>query len=426
MISVLDLQDIHASNDPVKDKKFNISAGQVIQYCETHPVDYVKIDGDVYDTALKDPFFDTDKDGLGIRSLENFLTRLSSLVKFICITKGNAPQHDLPGSISKLHKRYAQNILAHEYPVVLAFESDGNYTDLLRNSNEEHNELTPEIIIVQIPYPTKSMLMKYAKDIDSSNAQYGQIFDGLMQLIGGINAKYSCPKIMGAHLNIEGSRLCNGQDLPGHELIISPQSLLKAGCDFYNNGHIHLFQWIIPDVMCYGSSFYNKDFGETDQKYFHVVRFENGQKTVEIIPLTGSKPMVNVKAEWKNGELIYEKPEGDCEAKVQFDIPVNEIGLLTNEKIERLKKDFGDDVKIAKNVIPAKRESRSTEIMNAKTDQEEVEEYLNVAYADDKDELGLPVENGRIKFSVTMTDKLEQMKNALARGEKEITVENEE
>lgn len=432
-ITVLNTGDWHLSSEEAKYTKAVHSLDQIVSYVQDNPVDYIKIDGDLWDLPQRDPYYESKKEGRGVALARHYLPLLARMVRYVLIGKGNA-HHDATQSISKLHQLWADNILAYEYPVVLGFEND-KYYDLFRNQ-ELLQTANPEIIIPLMPYPNKSMLMEYHKSIDESNKEFGEIFDGLMTAFGVINSKFKCPKVLGFHGNVQGARLSNGQSLLGQDIIISPHSLLKAKCDFYNLAHIHLPQWIIENVMGYCSSIYNKDWGETEQKYFTITRFDvkdDGEYKMEVerVPIAGVKPMVDVKAEWKDGQLIYDKPEGDCEVRVKFDIPESEQELLTTDKLEQLKKDLGGDVKIVKNTIPNQRLSRSEKIMSVTTDEEEVEEWVNVMLDEPSREYfpkeEVEVDGQKIirrKLPKTMIEKISQIRDSVNKGE-EVSIEEE-
>jgi DNA repair exonuclease SbcCD nuclease subunit len=250
--------------------------------------------------------------------------------------------------------------------------------DLLRENAENLLEgIPPEVIIGMMPYPNKAMLVK-DQSIDENNFDYGAVFEGLMDVFGLINDKYHCPKILGFHGNVNGARISTGQSVKGHDIIISPLSLMKARADYYPLGHIHLAQDITPTMRYVGCP-WNMSWGETDQKYFTVLNLENGLITTEHIPLIAARPMVEVIGEFKDGKFIYENhiPK-NAEVRFKYTIIENEKNLITDEQEAELKKAFGDDVRIDPTVIPVQRESRSEDIMSARTTLDEVREYAKV------------------------------------------------
>ena len=375
MIKILASGDWHFDNTS-KNQKLVHSLNQIIDYLTNNKVDYFIHSGDMYETPR---MF---KEGSGVELVFEYLRKISKLVKYMVITRGNA-FHDASQSISLLHK-IELNVLAFENPVILGFFNDGKettYTDLLRSDYQKiaQEKLRPEIIINMVPYPTKQAFI-IDQSIDVNNQNFGEVFDNLMMALGMINNKFNnCPKVMGFHGNIQGARLSNGQTLQ-QDLIISPHSLQKANCDYYALSHIHLWQEILPN-MIYSGSIHNKNWGETEQKSFQVVKFEGGQMEIERVMLKGTRPMIEVKAEFKDGKLVYdtEIPE-NAEVRVRCKITEDETNLLTNEKIAELTKQLGADkeIRFDTEIVPTQRESRSEIIMDAKTLEEEVAEYARI------------------------------------------------
>lgn len=375
MIKILATGDWHVDADS-KNQKLKHSLDQIVDYLTNNKIDYFIHSGDMYDTPR---MF---KEGSGVELVFEYLRKISKLVKYMVITRGNA-FHDAASSISLLHK-IELNVLAFENPVILGFfkeREETTYLDLLRSDYQKiaQESLQPEIIINMVPYPTKQAFIT-DQSIDVNNQNFGEVFDNLMMALGMINNKFSCAKIMGFHGNVQGARLSNGQTLGQQDLIISPHSLQKANCDYYALSHIHLWQEILPN-MIYSGSIHNKNWGETEQKSFQVVKFEGGQMEIERVMLKGTRPMIEVKAEFKDGKLVYDTdiPE-NAEVRVRCKITEDETNLLTDEKIEELTKQLGADkeVRFDTEVVPTQRESRSEIIMDAKTLEDEVTEYARI------------------------------------------------
>jgi DNA repair exonuclease SbcCD nuclease subunit len=375
MIKILTTGDWHIDGES-KNQKLRYSLDQIVEYLATNNVDYMVHSGDMFDTPR---MF---KEGSGVDLAFEYLRNISRLVKYVAITRGNA-FHDAASSISLLHK-IEPNILAFEQPVMLGFFNDGSgttYTDLLRSEYQKiaQEGLRPEIIINMVPYPTKSAFIAN-QSIEANNKDFGEIFDGLMMALGMINNAFDCPKIMGFHGNIQGARLSNGQTLSQGDLIISPSSLQKASCNYYALSHIHMYQTILPN-MIYSGSIQNKNWGEIEQKSFQVVKFDNDEMEIERVLLKGSRPMIEVLAEFKDGKIVYntEIPE-NAEVRIRCKVAEEENCLLTDEKKEEFTKLLGEDkqVRFDSEIVPNQRESRSETIMEAKTLEEEVIEYGRV------------------------------------------------
>ena len=376
--------DWHLDAAPYNIKKAESSLQQLVEYCENNKVDAIINTGDIWEKAQVDPFYDSDK-GNGVKLAIKYLRRLSKLVDFIFIVKGNN-SHDPAGSINKLHQ-LKPNIYAYEYPVCLGIFSDGHaYPDYGVGDLLRMKEIleSPEYIISLIPYPTKSSFIS-EDSIDNNNANFIEKFEQIFDQIGDITQPYTCPKLLAFHGNVVGSRLSSGQSLVSQDIMVAPSTLQKANADYYALGHIHLRQEVAPN-MVYSGSIYNKNWGETEQKSFEVVEFNTSEtqssyKLSDHNPyhLDSARPMITVEAEFKNGNFTgFDPIQPNSEIRLRCKINENERNLITDEKIAGLKGYFGEDVKIELNIVPTERESRSEQIMNCRTLIDEVKEYASV------------------------------------------------
>lgn len=363
--------DWHSDSDPKKQQKLEASLKQIVEYCKTVKVDAIIHAGDVWEKSQKY------QENSGVPLVQNYLRELSKLVDFIFITKGNN-SHDEPGSISLLHQ-LEPNIYAYEYPVVLSIseESSLQVLDLLRGTEFR----TPDYIVSLVPYPTKASLL-IEDSIDNNNAEFIQKFEQIFEHIGDVTEKYTCPKLLGFHGNVVGSRLSTGQMLVSQDIMVAPSTLEKAKHDYYALGHIHLRQEIKP-WMKYSGSIYNKSWGETEQKSFEVIEYVGREYTVDQVMLTSARPMITVEAEFDEGELksyvsVAVLEDIIPEFRLKIKVKENERNLITEDKIKAWKEAYGEDVKIEFNIIPIERESRSEQIMNCKSLLDEVKEYAAI------------------------------------------------
>lgn len=395
MLRFIHIADIHADKDPIKQAKLQASFDELLDYCNSSirkvgDVQAVIISGDVWESRQS---FDSRS---GVTMVHDFLRKLSKLVNFIFIVKGNNA-HDEPGSIQLLHK-LEPNIYAYEKPAVLAVLKD--YTtssaegvmDLLREDMfaAHGGSVYVEYIFSLVPYPTKGMITG-VDSIDNNNAEFLQAFENVFELIGDITKPFNCPKILGFHGNIVGSRLSSGQSLLGQDIIVSPQTLMKAGCDYYALGHIHMRQFFDDKTLCpmgYSGSLYNKNWGETDPKSFEVIEINEWKEAMHYpVLFRRARAMVKIEAEFQSGEFVISDDQNEAlhvarqfssEVRFRFKINENDLPLFTDAKIEEVKKLFGDDTKIERQIIPAQRESRSEKIIECKGLLEEVTEYAAV------------------------------------------------
>ena len=379
-LCVLFSADWHLDKDPKRKRKACESLDQMVEYVKNNHVDYIVHGGDFWET--KQSFGENS----GVEYGFQYLKELSQHVKAIVLNKGNN-NHDHPGSISLLHQ-LRENIFAYEYPVSLALYDHVSTilgVDILRDEETGYEE-QPEFIVNLMPYPTKGMIVR-DMSIDDNNKEFGEVFDGLMDMFGITNNRYKCPKAFTFHGNVRGSRLSTGQPLTGQDIIISPLSLRRVKADVYVFGHIHNWQEFAPD-MFYTSSLYNCNFGETEQKYFIITKFDQTEEGIKVssekIAFKTVRPMVNVTAEFINGEFVIsqEVPE-NAEVKIKYQIDEDLQDQVTTAKKEELKARFGTDTIIEADVVPVQRESRSVKIMNAKNLAEEFAEYCMVTGRDE-------------------------------------------
>lgn len=373
--------DWHADSDPKKQAKLEASLKQLVDYCKEIKVNAIIHAGDVWEKSQKYQL------NSGVPIVLRYLHELAKLVDFIFITKGNN-SHDEPGSISLLHQ-IEPNVFAYEHPVCLGItglldESDCNTVyDLLRFTP---NQMIEEVgyIVSLVPYPTKASLIS-EDSIDNNNVEFIEKFEQIFEHIGEVTKDYMCPKLLAFHGNVVGSRLSSGQTLVSQDIMVAPATLEKAKHDYYALGHIHIRQEIKP-TMIYSGSIYNKNWGETEQKSFEIINIETASELkmmkvqMETITLTSARPMIKLDGKFEDGEFQIEGNETEARAEYRLRITVNENErkLITDDKIESLKDEFGEDVKIEFDIVPVERESRSEQIMHCKTLLDEVKEYATV------------------------------------------------
>lgn len=366
----LHIGDVHIDNDPKFKSKVEASLNQILNYCREIKINAVVIPGDIW--HKKQSYSNSS----GVPFFINYLRELSKVVDFIFITKGN---HDDPGSISLIHQLEG-NIFAFEYPVVLGVH-DISLVDLLRSEAV----LPIEYIVSLIPYPTKASLIN-EDSIDNNNASFIEKFEEVFELIGDKTAEYKCPKVLGFHGNVSGSRLSSGQTLVSQDILVAPSTLEKAKHDYYALNHIHLRQEIKPTII-YAGGIANFNWGETEQKSFQVITFEDNEMNIERVMLTSARPMIKMEAEFDaevgfitKADFSTDDYDNPTNSEIRYRVTVkeNDRALITDDKIKELEKfftDLGNEIKIEYNIIPSERESRSEQIMHCKTLLDEVKEY---------------------------------------------------
>lgn len=404
-LDVLVTGDWHIDSKEYNLIKAELSLKEMLEYCTNNDVDVLLITGDVWERAQIDPFYDSNL-GAGVKLAKNYLEALSELVSWVVIVKGNN-SHDPVGSIQKLDG-LRDNIIAYERPIILAFNSEG------------YEEITPtyrapevDFIITLIPYPTKQGYVTI-DSIDNNNSDFIDKFEEYMSFIGSMT-NYNCPKIMGAHVNVSGSRLTSGQTLVSQDILLAPKTLERAGHHYYGLGHIHLRQFFTP-YMGYSGSLYNKNWGETDNKSFEVVHFEKDTNDdwdfeSKRVFFKNARPMIKLEADFdpdlgfvtkhESDNVFVEDPQ-NSEIRYRVTVKENDRKLITDEKIIELKSYFqekGNDIKVEINLIPDVRESRSETIMDCNNIVEEVKAYAKVVEYEFRESLQKKVINLQTEFT---------------------------
>jgi DNA repair exonuclease SbcCD nuclease subunit len=385
-LKIIHIGDMHLL--PKYEVKTEPALEQILSHCNDNKIDAVIIPGDLLHEVQKF------SEASALPQLYRFLRRLSKKVAFIFIVKGNN-QHDAPGSIALLHQ-LEPNIYAYEYPVVLGVEIVTGGVAVYDLLKDDLPFPAPTYICSLIPYPTKSMFVS-EQSIDNNNSDFLEKFEQIFELIGDITKEYSCPKILGFHGNVVGSRLSTGQTLQSQDIMVVPSTLDKAKADYYALNHIHLRQEVAPNKV-YAGGIANCNWGETEQKSIEEIIFRKhstrdvwASMEKKTIPLTASRPMIKLEGrfigekfnlnlaglETLSGELLPV-----CEYRLRIEVFENDRKLITDDKIQSLKNNFGQDAKIEFNIVPTVRESRSEEIMKCITLKDEVGEYANVIGAE--------------------------------------------
>jgi len=357
------IADIHADGETVKSERLKKSLSEIQNYLEKDNIDFVIIAGDVWERQQ------TFNGNSGAMEILNFLDAISRKTKKIFILKGNN-HHDNEGSISLLHQ-YRPNIHAYEHPVMLAV-NNSYVEDILQN---DYINFVPDYIISLIPYPTKAniALGLTTTNIDNQNAETATLFRNIFDLIGTkAEKRIYTPHILGFHGNVIGAQLSNGQPLIGQELKFHAEILQLAKADYYALGHIHLRQEIAPN-MIYSGSIYNCNWGETETKSFELVTVTDKNVTHKPIVFQSARPMQKIEIKPEEIDNVIEVlPEAYL--KIVLTVDENEKKLIEGYK-KRIEAIYGTEATLQINIMPAQRETRSEEIITAKSVMDEFLAY---------------------------------------------------
>lgn len=378
-ILFVNIADLHASADPRKQEKFKASIDEILQHLRKGRYEFVLISGDVWD---RPQYF---KEQSAVRMVFDAISSIARYVNHVFIVKGNN-YHDAPGSIDLLNS-IAPNVHAYEHPACLLINKTLGVVDLLRTEFDYTNSLY-DYIVSLVPFPEKQNFV-FPGSIDDNNREFQDKLEGLFDLFSLVTANYDCPKVMGLHANIQGSRLSSGQTFYGQDVVITPNIIERAKHHYYGAGHIHSFTELAENMYMVGN-LYNCNWGELEQKGFLEAEIENadGWKTYRSwFPYQNSRPMALVTGGFTNGDWFFDLDtkeqdhamhvarEANSEVKFRYTVLENERSLVTEFHLAGIKQLFGDDVVIEENPIPVEREKRSTEIMQVLSLTDEVRVY---------------------------------------------------
>lgn len=372
------IADIHADGNPTKLQKLRSNLDELIEFLQSEQIEAVVIAGDIWERTQ------TLNAESGVLTIIEYLKKMSKLVRYIFITKGNN-EHDNPGSIAALHQ-IESNIYAYEYPAMLAIKGDGRVSDILK----EEIMFKPEYLVTLFPYPTKAGIADLSLGINDANEETKEVFHHVFTAIGMKKEQYpSTPHIFAFHGTISGSKLSNGQTMVGKSLEFGTEALQMAKADYYALGHIHLRQEMANNML-YCGSMYNKDWGETEKKSFELIEIEthpiDNSYKVKHKPVCykNARPLTKLKAVYDpltnnlNVEDFEFWKDNNPYVRIEFQINNNEKSIFDEKSlIEKLQEKYGEDVVLKYTVTPTEREARSSEIMQATDLLGEVVAYAN-------------------------------------------------
>lgn len=405
-VRILNIADLHASGDPLKQQKFLSSAEEILEYVYNNRPHIVLISGDVWD---KPQFF---REGSGVSIVTDFLISLSYYCT-VFIVKGNNA-HDAPGSISLLHQ-LRPNIYAYEKPVSLVcYRDDSGYHVAYDILDPNHVQVCPgsddDIIVSLVPYPDKASFI-FPGSIDENNQSFEDKFASVFELLNLVTSDYNCPKILGAHMNVVGSRTSTGQPLIGQEIQVSPEVLNISGHHYIGIGHIHahtVFQHTNSTCIVMVGSFYNCNWGELDKKGFSEAEIEYDENQWRVyhswVPFRYARPMVALTGKWDNeaGTFQLDSSAFDIElaksensfVRFRYSIRENERDCVTEGILNEIRAEFGRETLFEEDIIPVEREQRSSEIINVNSLTDET-----IVYANDTNQTELITESIKDKIA---------------------------
>ncbi|HUV08432.1 MAG TPA: metallophosphoesterase [Spirochaetia bacterium] len=262
-LTILHLADIHFAPD--KKAEALASLETAYETGKRENVDLWAIAGDLFERAI----YNTENSGLP--ELQRMLQRMMDLAPIVAVR--GTKTHDADGCYEVLQETSAKHRFTLLDPRYAYFLIDGKLS--CHNPTVALPE-DADLLILGCPEPSKEWFMA-EKRMGGEEASEA-IKDGMRDMLLGfaaIRKQYpQIPSLFIGHLTIAGANLANDQILPGGGIQIGRDDLALVGADYYALGHIHLAQQIGDLPAYYAGSAYPVDWGETDQKRFNLIRFD--------------------------------------------------------------------------------------------------------------------------------------------------------
>jgi DNA repair exonuclease SbcCD ATPase subunit/DNA repair exonuclease SbcCD nuclease subunit len=160
-----------------------------------------------------------------------------------------------------------------------------------------------ECAVAVLPWPRKAHFLAGVESTEASSA-YAQ--EQLRILLLGLRdqlAEFELPRILLAHVMIDGARTDHSQPLVGQDMNVSLADLASSRADFVACGHVHAQQeWEFDGVpISYVGAPRHTNFGEIGPRGFLVLEFK-GRKLVGCERVvTPSAPLVLLESAWTPG-----------------------------------------------------------------------------------------------------------------------------
>lgn len=248
------LTDLHITEGPRLADQAEILEGIVRQAVQLG-VQATLLTGDLYGRTV--PHRSTPKERNVLVPAVRALARLGPVV----VVPGN---HDYPGDLDILGELGG----GMDWPVVVA------------NRPRVIKLQTPgvDLHVYAVPWPTKRILLQGQRVPGGPEATRQLASDKLHQLLGLWAARVkrtrekSCltAQVLAAHCMTAGARTSGGEDLSGIEIELRRDSMEALGIDYGALGHLHYRQQV-AERCWYGGDPWAVDFGETEDKGWHLV-----------------------------------------------------------------------------------------------------------------------------------------------------------
>jgi len=239
---------------------------------------------------------------------------------------------------------------------------------------KQHRE---EAVISMIPSPTKQFWASES-DIKTTDAEISEAMTGMLGGFGAQAAEFDCPHVLVGHFSVRGAAISATQVMIGREIEVGKDQIALANADLVCLGHIHLQQFIEPNIY-YQGALYRTNYGEVEAKGFMVHDLRPDGRESHFVE-TPARKLVKVCADMRTAirEGINPVDGKDSHVKIELTAWQDEADMID---VEAIRDDYilsgAKEVDIR--IIRVPRENvRSERILKLTTLRDKVTERANL------------------------------------------------
>lgn len=316
------------------------------------------------------------------REIFRFFSRLAGIAPIAMLI--GTPSHD--GQAAKIldHASFGHNVIVSDRPEQLIM-IDG---EIYRLNNapplKQHRDI--EAVISMVPTPTKQFWSSES-DIKTTDAEISEAMTGMFAGFGAQAAEFECLHILVGHFSVRGAAISATQVMIGREIEIGKEQIALANADLVCLGHIHLQQFIEPNIY-YQGSLYRTNYGEVEAKGFMVHDLRPDGRESHFVETPARKLVKNTMDLRDNGgiqefdavlySLVNPDEIRESSVKIEFTVWQDEAEQLDKEEIRQFYLSAGaSDVDVR--IIRVPRENvRSERMLKLTTLRDKVTERANL------------------------------------------------
>lgn len=269
-LRIAHLTDLHITDNARLGDQAEVLS-RMVKQCASAGVQATLLTGDLYGRTVPHESSPAERNVLfpAVRAL----AQLGPVI----VIPGN---HDYPGDLDALEYLgggYGWPVVVQKRPQRLKVETPG-----------------ATLHVYAVPWPTRANLLQgEASKLppDQVRKMTGDKLDQIMRLWGSSvrRARQSTPDavhVFAAHCMTIGARTSGGEVMTGREIEVSREAMESIGVDYGALGHMHYRQEVAKRCW-YGGDPWRVDFGETDEKGWHLI--DIGERRIYDDPVLASE-----------------------------------------------------------------------------------------------------------------------------------------